>query len=155
MQSDFSAVINHCLNDYNFHDDDTKDYLPGWVRPETEEMEERAEHCHEKQSPWTYRSSVELKNAPYTGQVAVYKGGGYTFTFKRDVAQTKRLLELLEQQYWLDQNTRAVFAEFTLYNANANLFGSVIILVENLATGGAISKADVKVRSTGSASHQL
>jgi hypothetical protein len=29
-------------------------------------------------SPWVYRNSIELKNAPYAGQLGVYKGGGYS-----------------------------------------------------------------------------
>ena len=145
MQETFSKIIKHCRDSYGFVDDDVQDYLPGWLPATTPEMEDRVAYCDEQQSPWTYRSSVELKNAPYTGQVTVYKGGGYTFTFKRDLAQTKTLLQLLEDQYWLDVRTRAIFVEFTLYNANANLFGSVILLVENLATGGTITKADIKV----------
>ena len=35
-----------------------------------------------KNSPWIYRDSVELKNGPYAGTIAMYKGGGYTFTFR-------------------------------------------------------------------------
>ncbi len=46
---------------------------------------------------------------------------------------------------WIDVRTRAVFLEFTVYNANINLYGSVIMLVEWMATGGAITRAEVKV----------
>ena len=45
----------------------------------------------------------------------------------------------------MDVNTRAVFLEFTVYNANVNLFGSVIMLIEFMATGGAVTRAEVKV----------
>jgi len=40
---------------------------------------------------------------------------------------------------WLDIRTRAVFVEFTLYNANVNLYGSVIMLIEFLSTGAPIN----------------
>ena len=46
----------------------------------------------------------------------------------------------------MDVNTRAVFLEFTVYNANVNLFGSVIMLIEFMATGGAVTRSEVKVR---------
>ena len=46
---------------------------------------------------------------------------------------------------WIDVRTRAVFLEFTVYNANINLYGSVIMLVEWMATGSAITRAEVKV----------
>jgi hypothetical protein len=45
----------------------------------------------------------------------------------------------------VDTHTRAVFTEFTLYNANVNLFASVIMLVEWMASGSAVSRAEVKV----------
>jgi len=46
---------------------------------------------------------------------------------------------------WLDVRTRAIFVEFTLYNANVNLYGSVIMLIEFLATGGTVISQEVKV----------
>lgn len=49
---------------------------------------------------------------------------------------------------WLDQRTRAVFLEFTVYNPNVNLFASVVLLTEFLTTGGATATADIKVTAT-------
>ena len=72
-------------------------------------------------------------------------GGGYTFTFKRTMDHTIRLLEELERYEWVDVHTRALFIEFTLYNANANLFGSAILLIEFMSTGSAITSCEVKV----------
>lgn len=37
---------------------------------------------------------------------------------------------------WIDRYTRAVFAEFTVYNAHTNFFGVVTMLTEVLPTGG-------------------
>lgn len=55
-------------------------------------------------------------------------------------------MQELEDHDWLDVNSRAVFLEFTVYNANVNLFGSVIMLIEFMSTGGAVTRAEVKVR---------
>ncbi|KAJ9586329.1 hypothetical protein L9F63_020037, partial [Diploptera punctata] len=44
---------------------------------------------------------------------------------------------------WFDKLTRAVFIEFTLYNANRNIFNVVILLVETGATGAINSVKDV------------
>lgn len=52
----------------------------------------------------------------------------------------------LQQQNWIDVRTRAVFIEFSLYNANVNLFASVTLLVEYLSTGGAVPSFNIKVR---------
>lgn len=59
------------------------------------------------------------------------------------MTQTK-FNELAETD-WLDVHTRGLFVEFTLYNGNANLFGSVIMLVEFLSTGGPVFTQEVKV----------
>ena len=40
---------------------------------------------------------------------------------------------------WLNLYTRAIFVEFTLYNANVNLFVNVVLLFEVPATGGALT----------------
>ena len=63
--------------------------------------------------------------------------------FRRMRNKTESLMTILERQEWVDTRTRAIFAEFTLYNANVNLFASVIMGVEWMATGSAISKAEV------------
>ena len=93
----FSSFIRHCRDAYSWTDDDTKDYLPGWILPDGSEDtgipafgdrycallgESQAALKGGSNSPWIYRSSLELKNAPYAGQLTTYKGGGYTFTFR-------------------------------------------------------------------------
>ncbi|ELT87233.1 hypothetical protein CAPTEDRAFT_89699, partial [Capitella teleta] len=138
----FRPIIKHCRSSYGWVDDDVEDYLPGWERPtgnrtiDADEMET---------SSWVYRNSFELKSAPYLGLVSNYKGGGYTFSFLRNPKKTVIMLKELEEFGWVDPNTRGLFVEFTLYNANVNLFASVILLLEFLDTGGAISKTEVKV----------
>ena len=42
----------------------------------------------------------------------------------------------LQIDEWIDRYTRAVFAEFTVYNAHTNFFGVVTMLTEILPTGG-------------------
>jgi len=51
---------------------------------------------------------------------------------------TSAKLEEMAASDWLDIRTRAVFVEFTLYNANVNLYGSVIMLIEFLSTGAPV-----------------
>ena len=34
VQDEFETLITHCRNHYNWIDDDTVDYLPGWKLPE-------------------------------------------------------------------------------------------------------------------------
>lgn len=44
--------------------------------------------------------------------------------------------KILEEQSWIDHQTRAVFFEFTIYNAFTNFFCSATLLLEKQITGG-------------------
>jgi hypothetical protein len=46
-----------------------------------------------------------------------------------------RILQYLFDNTWLDTLTRAVFVEFTVYNANVNLFCIVTLTLETSALG--------------------
>lgn len=45
------------------------------------------------------------------------------------------MLQYLHDNTWLDVYTRAVFVEFTVYNANVNLFCIVTLMLESTAVG--------------------
>ena len=68
-----------------------------------------------------------------------------TLTSRRTSTQTSRLLAVLSRQDWIDIRSRVVFVEFSLFNANANLFASVVLAVEFMASGSAVTWSDVKV----------
>jgi len=63
-----------------------------------------------------------LKEEPYWGQVAVYGGGGYTQLLPNTSDSLHQVLEQLQADEWIDEGTRAVFVDFTLYNPSDNLF---------------------------------
>lgn len=44
----------------------------------------------------------------------------------------------LNSNLWLDRGTRVVFLDFTVYNANINLFCHIKLTVEFPASGGAV-----------------
>jgi hypothetical protein len=66
---------------------------------------------------FSYTDSSELDGYPYWGQLAVYSGGGYVVPLKGDKEELIDFLTRLETQDWIDRYTRAVFVEFTTYNA--------------------------------------
>ena len=91
----------------------------------------------------TFVAECNTHTVPET--VEPLQGGGYTFNFRRSLKTTKQLMETLERLEWVDTRTRAVFIEFTLYNANVNLFASCIMLVEFISSGAAVTRSEVKV----------
>lgn len=50
-----------------------------------------------------------------------------------------RILQYLFNNVWLDTFTRAVFVEFTVYNANVNLFCIISLMFESNALGESLS----------------
>ena len=71
---------------------------------------------------WNFQTSDELDGSTHPGSLALSAGGGFTQNLG-----TKRSLSLatiadLKSKLWIDRGTRAVFTDFTVYNANINLF---------------------------------
>ncbi|KAL4239723.1 hypothetical protein ACF0H5_000526 [Mactra antiquata] len=142
IMSTMRPAINHCRNDYNWFDDDTKAYLPGWV--ETSE-ENRTILDKRRDDPFVYQNSVRLKSAPYVATLQTYKGGGYVVNFERSYRRTVRNLTRLRQEDWLDLRTRAVILEFTVYNPNSNLFASAVLTTEFPSYGSAVARSEFKI----------
>ena len=71
---------------------------------------------------WTFQSQKELDGASYDGEISEYGGGGYTEVLPLTLNEAKEAIQYLKDNLWIDRGTRAVFVEFTVYNANINLF---------------------------------
>lgn len=54
-----------------------------------------------------------------------YGGGGYVLDLSQNKNVSMDLILYLFQNLWIDRGTRAVFVDFTVYNANINMFGQV------------------------------
>ena len=74
---------------------------------------------------WTYQSPNETGMASHWGKVATYSGGGFVVDLPKPATASKDKLESLKKNLWLDQGTRAVIVDLTIYNANLNLFATV------------------------------
>jgi hypothetical protein len=71
---------------------------------------------------FNYQSSDQTGAPIVSGNIATYGRGG----FVQDLATTHQssldLLTNLQKNFWTDRGTRAVLLDFTVYNANINLF---------------------------------
>ena len=95
--------------------------------------------------PSSLQSSVRTKSGPLTAIYKTYKGGGYVVSLGRTFEKANRLLNDLREKNWLDQFTRAVIVDFSLYNANVNLFSAVTLTFEMTAMGSVIQDYQIKV----------
>lgn len=84
---------------------------------------------------------LDIQAFPYWGKIAMYNGGGYLAELGYDYHTALTVVADLHSHTWVDTQTRAIFVEFTVYNANTNLFGVAFIFIEFLPTGGAYPNA--------------
>ena len=64
------------------------------------------------------------------GREAVYASGGYVVDLPRSTASMSAAIAELKRRGWIDKSTRAVYIEFTLYNAPGNLVVPTAVLLE-------------------------
>lgn len=71
---------------------------------------------------WTYHTEAQMKGSSHWGLLATYSGAGYYQDLSLNKYESAALMAELKENLWLDHGTRAVFIDFTTYNANINLF---------------------------------
>ncbi|XP_032168929.1 polycystic kidney disease 2-like 1 protein isoform X1 [Mustela erminea] len=93
---------------------------------------------------WTYHSQDELGGSSHWGRLTSYSGGGYYLDLPGSRQACAEALQDLQEGLWLDRGTRVVFIDFSVYNANINLFCVLRLVVEFPATGGAIPSWQIR-----------
>lgn len=74
---------------------------------------------------------TDLKAAIVGGQLATYGAGGFVKNLGTSKAESKAIMQYLIDKLWIDRGTRAVFLDFTIYNANINLFCQIRFFNKN------------------------
>ncbi|KAK7502419.1 hypothetical protein BaRGS_00006372, partial [Batillaria attramentaria] len=127
-----TEIVKECNTAYSVFDQEEDDFDIGWKqRTVNSTVNSTAEW-------YNYMSADELGSYPYWGQLAVYGGGGYVVRLQGSRSDLLDLMARLETEMWVDRYTRAVFIEFTTYNAQVNLFSIARILAEFHPTGGIV-----------------
>lgn len=71
---------------------------------------------------WTYQTEEELDGSGHWGLISSYGGGGFVQDLALNREASLAIISELKQNLWIDRGTRVVFVDFTVYNANINLF---------------------------------
>ena len=89
---------------------------------------------------WSYRTYEQLNSSSLThfGKAGSYPGDGFTQLLKADKKVAQLTIEELKQNLWIEWGTRVVFVDFTVYNANMNMFAVVKLVFEFPAAGGVL-----------------
>ncbi|CAF4587465.1 unnamed protein product [Rotaria sp. Silwood1] len=120
----FRSTIHECYAPYSSSKEDHTSYEP--------------QNDNLTSSAWHYKTSSELHGSSTTGLISRYDGGGFIQDLTLNYNAAKAELDSLNANLWVDRGTRVVFLDFTVYNANINLFCQIKLTVEFPASGGAI-----------------
>uniref|UniRef100_U3JWH1 Polycystin 1 like 2/pseudo n=1 Tax=Ficedula albicollis TaxID=59894 RepID=U3JWH1_FICAL len=130
-------VVEECHAPYSLQTEDTTVYGEHW---NTSVFDNSSDFS----SAWQYQSQSKLRGHPSWGKFAIYSGGGYVIHLGTDPKNASRILQYLFNNVWLDTFTRAVFVEFTVYNANVNLFCIISLMFESNALGAFFTSAELQ-----------
>uniref|UniRef100_A0A7M4F5P3 Polycystin-2 n=1 Tax=Crocodylus porosus TaxID=8502 RepID=A0A7M4F5P3_CROPO len=119
--------------------DDLKDEIKECYDVYSVTNEDKAPFGLRNGTAWTYTSEKDLNGSSHWGLIATYGGAGYYQDLSRTREETAAQIATLKKNLWLDRGTRAAFIDFSVYNANINLFCIVRLLVEFPATGGLLT----------------
>ncbi|XP_062032025.1 polycystin-1-like protein 2 [Lepus europaeus] len=128
LAQQLQASLDGCRAPYSLDVEDLTDYGEGWNAS-------ALNNSNSFPQAWQYLSQSQRQGYPTWGKLAVYGGGGYVVSLSSDRQKASRVLQYLFDNTWLDTQTRAVFVEFTVYNANVNLFCIVTLTLETSALG--------------------
>ena len=108
--------------------------------------------------PWRYQNAEETDTTPRWGQFSFYDGGGFVADLGYDSHTGFSTVTNLQDNGWVDRQTRVVLAEFSTFNPSVNILGVATYFYEVDASG--LKAASVQTRvlsldSTNAPSHQF
>ena len=112
IPDDFKQEIKYCFADWSANFDDTTPY--GLYQANVT-----------NNTAWYYQTEKQLGGSSHQGYMNSYGGGGFVADLSLDSGTSTAIVQSLFDNLWIDRGTRAVFFDFTVYNANLNLFCQV------------------------------
>lgn len=135
-------LVDGCRGQSGLLNEDKRSYLPGWQEAITDPLSSKVD-LNDKVDEWHHRRAKKLNGLPFWGKLDVYGGGGYLVPLRGPNDRIIQRLRELEKADWINGGTRAVFAEFGVYNAQVNLFGVVTIVAEFHPGGGVVPNSRI------------
>jgi hypothetical protein len=135
VRSVFESLNLTCEVDYSFSNEERRSFEPEWINRML------TNYSSSIVNAFKYKSSDQLDTYTYVGDHGVYDSGGYVYEFRGSLSALRTNLSLLHRLKWIDQQTRAVIIQMSLYNPNIQMFTSVTFLIELLSAGGIFPSA--------------
>ncbi|CAH8290178.1 unnamed protein product [Heterobilharzia americana] len=93
---------------------------------------------------WNFSDESVTGATGFSAPYGYYDGSGYVQDLSRSRNVTEAILNELFQGRWIDQSTRVLFIDFTVYNANVNMFIIVKITFEIPESGGIFGSCEIQ-----------
>eukprot|EP00094_Tigriopus_californicus_P009732 TCALIF_09381-PA protein Name:"Similar to PKD2 Polycystin-2 (Bos taurus)" AED:0.09 eAED:0.09 QI:23/1/1/1/0.9/0.90/11/108/699 len=123
VHEDFQNAIKQCYNSYSESIEDKSAFGNGY-RKRTSAL------------AWRYSSADDLGGAAHSGILTSYSGAGSVQDLHSLQNESAAIIKELKEGLWITRGTRFAAVDFTVYNANINLFCIVKLTFEFPATGG-------------------
>ncbi|KAL6740488.1 hypothetical protein Aduo_013839 [Ancylostoma duodenale] len=119
VANSFAREIIECFSNYNPSVEDKYPFGPA------------------DSEPYIWQDEEKLLTKPIYGTITLYSGGGFVLRLPVDnYDEAAALIKGVKSNRWIDRATRAIIIDFTLFNANVNLFCIARLLLELPASGG-------------------
>ena len=79
-----------------------------------------------------HSSALKVDAPIINGLLGIYGKGGYVKNLGQSQEESAQILAELNANNWIDRGTRAVFVDFTTYNANINLFCQIRLILKQI-----------------------
>ncbi|CAJ0562445.1 unnamed protein product, partial [Mesorhabditis spiculigera] len=108
-------------------------YTPGWgeiLANVTDDMRN-----NDSLVPYIYRTAEELEGRDIMGYHDSYTSAGYAANLDGTTDEMQEMFGQMMVDGWIDEHTRAIITEFSIYNAQTNYFAVVQLLLEKPPDG--------------------
>lgn len=141
VNKQFNGIVDRCYGEFDTSHEATESFGP-WNDTSTNVS-----------SAFRWQSSEELcKAALLEGYcisgAASYPASGYAYDFSMDSATAMQELKYLQDNRWIDLQTRAIIIEFLVYDASVELLAAAQLTSSIAPTGGWVNMVSVKPMPT-------
>lgn len=133
VHRDFADDIKECYSNY-----DPSNEEKGYFGPDPTQVPLTKDAWN-----WTDIAESATRRSKIQSQIQ-YSGDGFYKDLSRKSEESKSILSELKKWLWIDRGTRVVMIDFTVYNANINLFCIIQLMAEFPATGGVMTSSQFK-----------
>ena len=110
--------------------EDDNDWCDGWVKLPLDHP-----NCSRTYKEFEYTSAGELKSITTRSGVRDYGGGGYILELRGFIDDLKEKIRIFKEIQWVNNSTRSAILEFSVYNAQVNIFSTVTCVAEFIGGG--------------------